>query len=123
MRRYLARVDAAVAGTGNLGDANAFATQLLQQSMQGDTRAFDQLIGSSEAALRELKAIDAPARCREHHSLMVGQLNSGIALLRRVKGATVSMDTTALASLSLAGKDMQNDVMRLQQLDRELRSL
>ncbi len=123
VHRYLQQVDAAVAGTQSMDDANAFATQLLQQSMQGDTSAFDQLIGSSESALRDLKAIQPPARCKEHHSLMVGQLNTGLALLRKVKGATVSMDTTSLATLSMAGKDMQSDLARLQQLDRELRSL
>lgn len=106
-----------------MDDPNAFATQLLQQSMQGDTRAFDQLIGSTEGALRTVQAIKPPARCKEHHSLMMGQLRSGIDLLRKVKGATVSMDAGSLAGLSMQGKDLQGDVMRLQQLDRELRSL
>jgi hypothetical protein len=111
-----------MAGTQSMDDASGFATQLLQQSMQGDTSGFDQLISSSESALQDLKAIKPPARCKEHHKLMIGQLNDGLGLLRKVKSATTSMDTTALSSLSLQGKDLQADTARLQELDRELRA-
>jgi hypothetical protein len=53
---------------------------------------------------------------------MLSQLKTGAGLLRQVKKATVSMDTSGLAALSLQGQGMQTDTLRLQQLDRELRA-
>jgi hypothetical protein len=122
VRRYLAQVDKVMAGTQSLGDANAFATELLQQSMQGDSSGFDHLLETSQAALRDLQAIKPPASCKEHHTLMVRQVRDGIALLSKVGSATTSLDTTSLSSLALQGKDMQSDIARFQELDRQLRS-
>lgn len=122
MRRYFQQLDAAMAGSAAISDPNAFATQLLQQSLQGDTSGFDALLDSAQEALRTVQAIKAPPSCAEHHKLTVGQLREGVDLLSKVRNATASMDTTSLSNLSLEGKGLQADAMRLQELDRTLRA-
>jgi hypothetical protein len=122
VRKYLNRIDAVLAGTPSLSDHSAFATQLLQQSMVGDTTGLDQLIQASDSALSKIREITPPPACKEHHQLMLSQLKTGAGLLRQVKKATMSMDTSGLAALSLQGQGMQTDTLRLQQLDRELRA-
>lgn len=122
IRRYFAQVDAVMADTGALEDPNAFATELLQQSMQGDNSGFESLLNTAKAALGKMQAIKAPAACKEHHQLMVSQLKEGVTLLRSVQSAATTGDTSVLASLALQGKDMRLDIGRLQELDRELRA-
>lgn len=121
-RKYLAQIDQALAATPSLSDPNSFATQLLGQSMTGDTSGFDILLTEARGTLSRLQAIRPPSHCQEHHSLNVKQLQTGIALLGKVKDATQGMDTAALSQLSLQGHAMQSEIIRLQQIDQELRT-
>lgn len=120
--RYLSQIDSVLLGSQNLGDPTAFATQVLQQGMHGDTSGFDQLIASTQQTIDALGEIKPPASCSEHHRLTLGQLRDSLGLLKQVKTATVAMDTSALPALSTQGKSMQADAMRLQELDRKLRA-
>lgn len=121
-REYLAEIDLSLAATPSLSDPSAFATQLLGQSMTGDTSGFDILLSQANGALSRMQAIAAPAHCQEHHALSVKQLEFGIALLGKVKDATQGMDTAALAQLSVQGHALQAEIGRLQRLDQELRA-
>ncbi len=121
-RKYLAQIDQALVATPSLSDPNSFATQLLGQSMTGDTSGFDILLTEARGTLSRLQAIRPPSHCQEHHSLNIKQLQTGIALLGKVKDATQGMDTAALSQLSLQGHAMQSEIVRLQQIDQELRA-
>lgn len=121
-REYLAEIDLSLAATPSLSDPNSFATQLLGQSMTGDTSGFDILLTEANGALSRMQAIEPPAHCQEHHALSVKQLKFGITLLGKVKDATQGMDTAALAQLSVQGHALQAEIGRLQRLDQELRA-
>jgi hypothetical protein len=121
IRRYFAQLDAAMAGTESLGDPNGFATELLQQSLQGDSSGFTALLASAQACLRAVQAIKAPPSCAEHQKLTLRQLKQAIAILGKVQGATTSMDTSSLQALASQGKGLQVEAARLARLDEKLR--
>lgn len=122
IRRYFAQVDAVMAETESLEDPNAFATELLQQSLQGDNSGFESLLKIAQSAVGKMQAIKAPPSCKEHQQLTVAQLKQAVTLLRSVQSAAKTGDTSVLASLSLQGKDMKLDIGRLQKLDNQLRA-
>ena len=122
IRQYFAQVDAIMADTGALEDPNAFATELLQQSMRGDNSGFESLVKTAQSAQNKMAAIKAPASCKEHHKLMVSQLREATDMLRQVAKATTTGDTSVLSSLALQGKDMKTDIGRLEELDTQLRA-
>lgn len=108
--------------TDSMGDPNSFATQILQQAMNGHTEGFDKLIGSTRQALVTMRNITPPPNCREHYELSKRQIEQSLNLLEKVKKATVSMDTSALTALGAEGQSMQGDANRLKQLDEQLRA-
>lgn len=121
MKAYFAKIDKIMAQTEAIGDANAFATQVLQQGMNGKTEGFDNLISSTRKAAQALRSISPPSNCREHYQLLVKQTEQSLSLLEKVKKATVNLDTGELTSLGAEGQTMQADANRLKQLDEQLR--
>lgn len=122
VKTYFAKIDKIMAETESIGDQNAFATQVLQQGMNGKTEGFDNLINSTRKASTALRGITPPPNCREHYQLLLKQTDSSMRLLEKVKSATVSLDTGALTALGAEGQGMQADANRLRQLDEQLRA-
>jgi hypothetical protein len=122
VKAYFAKIDKIMAGTQDIGDQNAFATQLLQQSMNGKTEGFDSLIASTRKTAQALRSITPPPNCREHYHLLLRQTDKSLSLLEKVKKATVNMDTNELTALGAEGQGMQVEANRLKQLDEQLRS-
>lgn len=122
LRVYFQKVDEAVKDSSNLGDANQFATEILQRSLNGDSSGFDRLLANTEKAQAALKAIHPPEACKEHFRLLQRQLEASENLLRKVKAATVSMDTSALSALSSEGHAMEEEAKKFQELERKLRA-
>lgn len=122
VRAYFAKIDQVMSETESMGDQNQFATQILQQGMNGDSAGFDDLISSTRKASAALSSIAAPPSCREHHHLLVGQLDQSLKLLTKVKSAISSMDTDALTSLASEGHQLQSQANRFKQLDQRLRA-
>ncbi|MBX3171445.1 MAG: hypothetical protein KF760_28815 [Candidatus Eremiobacteraeota bacterium] len=122
VKTYFAKIDKIMAETETIGDQNAFATQVLQQGMNGNTEGFDRLIASTRKAATALRSIAPPPNCREHYQLLVKQTEQSLRLLEKVKSATVSLDTGALTALGAEGQSMQTDASRLKQLDEQLRA-
>ena len=122
VQNYFAKIDKIMAETESIGDQNAFATQVLQQGMNGKTEGFDNLIASTRKAATALRSITPPPNCKEHYSLLIKQTEASLRLLEKVKSATVSLDTGALTALGAEGQGMQADANRLKQLDEQLRA-
>lgn len=122
VKTYFAKIDKIMAETESIGDQNAFATQVLQQGMNGKTEGFDNLIASTRKASTALRSITPPPSCREHYQLLLKQTEASMRLLEKVKSATVSLDTGALTALGAEGQGMQADANRLKQLDEQLRA-
>ncbi|MBT9584190.1 hypothetical protein IV102_12685 [bacterium] len=119
--KYFAKIDEAMRDTAAMGDTNQFATEILQQGMNGNTEGFDNLIESTRRAQVALQNIQPPPICQEHYTLLKAQLEQSISLLNRVKSATVSLDSTALTSLAGEGRGMQAEADRFKALDEGLR--
>lgn len=121
VRQYLQSIQEIVASTEEVGNPSDFATDLLTQSMLGDTSGFDRLLSQARACQAQLAGIRPPASCKEHHRLLVTQMNSSVALLQHLKKALDSSDSTALAGLASQGTRLQGQMRRLQRLGEELR--
>lgn len=121
MKAYFDKIDKIMAQTEAIGDSNAFATQVLQQGMNGKTEGFDRLIASTRKASQALRSISPPANCHEHYQLLLRQTAQSLVLLERVKKATINLDTGELSALGAEGQTMQADANRLKQLDEQLR--
>ncbi len=118
---YFKQIDALSLGLGAGSNATEFATDLLQQSLNGDQHGFDELLNSARKNLTAVQAIHPPASCAEHHRLVARQLNQSIAMLTKVKTAMVSMDTSTLTSLSTEGRGMQKEAEMIEKLEKRLR--
>jgi hypothetical protein len=118
---YFAKIDEAMRNTTSMGDSNQFATEILQQALNGNTEGFDNLLETSKATQLAVLKIQAPPPCKEHHRLLNAQLEKSISLLNRVKNATVSFDSAALTSLAGEGRGMQAEADRFKALDERLR--
>lgn len=122
IKGYFEKVDRVLAHTAAMGDANQMATQILQQSMNGDTSGFDGLQSQTRQALNSLSSIQAPARCREHHQLLRRQLEQSLALVGELKQASSSLDTGGLQALAGRGQTLQAEAERLKAIEERLRS-
>lgn len=121
VRQYLQTINEIVASTEEMGNPSDFATDLLTQSMLGDTSGFDRLLSQTRACQAQLASIRPPASCKEHYRLLVTQMNASAALLQHLKKALDSSDSTALAGLASQGTRLQGQMRRLQQMSDELR--
>jgi outer membrane biosynthesis protein TonB len=122
IKAYFDKIDRVLANTAAMGDANQVATQMLQQSMNGDTSGFDELQSQTRQALSALASIQAPGRCREHHQLLRRQLEQSLALVVELKQASSSLDTSGLQALAGRGQALQAEAERLKALEERLRS-
>ena len=121
-REYLRQVDAIVGSSAAGPGSQPFATRLLEQSMSGDATESAALLSRTSQAKSDLEAFDPPDHCREHHSLLLAQIADALALLKEVQTATQSGDTAKLTTLAAGGQQRQAEALRLQEIDRKLRS-
>lgn len=121
VRKYLAEVEGITAGTEDLGNPSTFATDLLNQSMMGDTSGIDTLLSQAQQSQAALSAIRPPQSCKEHYRLMSAQMKASVGLLQQLKTALQTSDSSGLAALAGQGSAMQTQARRLQQLTNELK--
>lgn len=123
VRAYLDRVESITAGTQDLGDPNEFASNLLNQSLLGDTSQLDGLVTQSQHCLDQLKALEPPPRCKSHRQLAIAQVQSSLKLLKGLRQALQTSDSEALMSLAAQGRQMQSQVAHLERMSQELRQI
>ena len=120
-RAYFLQVDAILQNTASIDDPNQFATKFLQQAMSGDTSGFDSLLATTREARTSLQSVTPPPSCKEHHTMLMGQLSQSAVLLNEVYQAIQSNDTSKLSAVAARGQSMQADTERFKQLDLSLR--
>lgn len=118
---YFSQMDALNITLGAGSDNTQFATDLLQQSLNGDQHGFDELLSATRKNLSAVQAIHPPEVCKEHHRLVTRQLNQSIAMLSKVKSAIVTMDSSTLTALASQGQGMQKEAEMIQKLEKKLR--
>ncbi len=117
---YLQKVDAIV-GRSAFAKPQSFSVRLLHQAMSSPPSEFDSLVSKTEEARTELSKVAPPADCREHHTLILQQLDEAIRLLGQTKEANASGDTRVLLKQLEVAQGSQADAVRLQTVDRALR--
>lgn len=122
LRRYFEQIDRVLAHTAGMGDANQHATELLQQSMNGDSSGFDRLQSETRQALGALRQIRPPSRCGDYHRLLLHQLEESLTLVKELRSASSSLDTSGLQSLAARGHTLQAEADRLKELETRLRA-
>lgn len=120
-RAYFQQVDAILQNTASIDDPNQFATKFLQQAMSGDTSGFNSLLTTTRQAKTSLQSLTPPPSCKEHHTMLLGQLSQSVVLLNEVYQAIQSNDTSKLSSVAARGQAMQADTEKFKQLDSSLR--
>ena len=120
--RYLNQVNQVTAQTGDLGDPNQIANEVLQQSVNGDNSGINNLISKARAAQAQLRAITPPPAAKEHYQLLVKTTQTSVGLLEQLKKATSGGDMSGLTGISAQGQSMQGDATRLQELTQELKA-
>lgn len=121
IRKYLAEVEAVTAGTEDLGNPSTFATDLLNQSMLGDTSGIDTLLAQARQGQAALSEIHPPPSCKEHYQLLSAQMKASVNMLQQLKKALQTSDTSGLAALAGQGSAMQSQAQRLVRLTQELK--
>src|SRR5204862_2310337 len=74
------------------GDPQATAMALLKQAASGDPSGFDKMLASQQKLRDQLRQVNVPVPCQEHHSLSERAIDDGIRLLSRTRDAAVSQD-------------------------------
>lgn len=122
VRAYFAAMDATVGTAATWNDPEAMAQAALSQGSEGNPAGFDRLLGANREALQRMRAVSPPPECAQHHALAVSVMERGIAMLERVRAATLAQDTAPLAALAAQGQELQRAVDDLAALERGLRA-
>lgn len=117
---YFQSIDAIV-GRSAFATPQSFSVRLLHQAMSSPPSEFDSLLSKTSQARTDLAAVNPPEDCREHHSLVLGQLDEALRLLGETKDANASGDTRVLLEQLEVAQGSQADAVRLQTIDRALR--
>lgn len=121
-REYFRQIDSILKNTTSIDDPNQFATQFLQQAMNGDDSGFESLIATTRKTKAAIEGVSPPPSCQEHHRLLLKQVSESVVLLAEVHQAISTNDTSRLTSVAARGQEMQAETQSFQELDRRLRA-
>ncbi|MBK6683593.1 MAG: hypothetical protein IPG45_03905 [Deltaproteobacteria bacterium] len=102
-------------------DQQAFAQQLLGESMGGDLSGFDDLIREAEAAERAARAITPPPAAAEHHRQLLGLLGESRRILQAEKEALAQKDPALLTGLLASAQSLEAKAKALAATEAQLR--
>lgn len=118
---YFAQLERLEASGKTWGDPQQLALQLVQQSAQGDRRAFEELLSTERQARESLRALPVPPACREHHAEALALMDEAIGLLGRLGQAMASQDLTALQGFVSTAHELEARTRRLDALGTSLK--
>jgi len=117
---YFTQMDALQ--SGGIGDANAFATTLLQGATSGDFSGIDDLVRAAGDAERRAAAVQPPAECAEYHRMAVTLLQESRTMIIALRDGLKRNDTDALTSLGAAAQSMKSRADTLAAAEKALRA-
>jgi hypothetical protein len=103
-------------------DPNAYAYQLAEASMKGDTSGFDELLAGLETARREAQSMTPPPACAGYHREMLVMLAESSTMLRAMRDAIASRNLEELAAIAGKAQSMQSRVDALEAMEKQIRS-
>jgi hypothetical protein len=106
VRDYFAQMQA-IQTVSPTNDTGEFANKLLTASMAGDTSGFDDLVKVAEAGASQARAITPPAACADYHQKLIAMLGESVDMVRTLKRAIATNNSTALTALAASGTSLQ----------------
>lgn len=102
-------------------DQQAFAQQLLGDSMGGDLSGFDALIREAEAAEKAARALSPPAAAAQHHRQLLELLGESRRILQAEKEALAQKDPALLTGLLASAQSLEAKAKALAATEAQLR--
>ena len=118
---YFTQMDALQSG-GPIGDANAFATTLLQGATSGDFSGIDELVRAAGDAERRAAALQPPGECAEYHHMAVTLLQESKTMVTALRDGLKRSDANALTSLGASAQSMKSRADTLAAAEKALRA-
>jgi hypothetical protein len=104
---YFRNVDTIQSRAKSWNDPEALARTLLEQGSRGDTSGFDGLAAANRKVRDDLRALDVPEPCREHHRATLALVEESVSMLERVKSQLQGSDTSSLTAIAGSGQDLE----------------
>jgi hypothetical protein len=118
---YFARMDAVAAQVKATQDPQALARTILDETLSGNMRGFEDLIATQRALQARMAEVLPPSACREHHERSLRLIGRAIALLERTRDAVAGKNTTVLAGIAPEGRAIEEEAKAVDALASELR--
>jgi hypothetical protein len=118
---YFAQMDGVAAQVKAAQDPQALAQTILDQTLSGNTTAFDELIATQRALQARMAAVVPPSSCREHHRRSLQLVGRAIALLERTRDAMAGKGSSDLAGVATEGRAIEEEARATDALANELR--
>jgi hypothetical protein len=104
---YFRNVDAIQSRAKSWNDPEALARTLLEQGSRGDMSGFDGLAAANRKVRDDLRALDVPEPCREHHRATLALVEESVSMLERVKSQFQGSDTSSLAAIAGSSQELE----------------
>jgi hypothetical protein len=104
---YFRNVDAIQSRAKSWNDPEALARTLLEQGSRGDMSGFDGLAAANRKVREDLRALDVPEPCQEHHRATLALVEESVSMLERVKSQFQGSDSSSLAAIAGSGQELE----------------
>jgi hypothetical protein len=119
--RYFSELTLLEGQAQGLSNPQQLAMRLLRQVAEGDTSGFDELIATLSQAREQIRAVQAPAPCREHQRITLELADAGLRLLRGVRDGALRGDLGALLSLTTEARGLETRARELEEIAAQIR--
>ncbi|MFI5184892.1 MAG: hypothetical protein ACHQNV_10865 [Vicinamibacteria bacterium] len=104
---YFGKVEAIQSRAKSWSDPEALARSLLEQGSRGDVSGFDGLAAANAKVRDELRAVEVPEPCREHHRMTLALIDESVSMLERVKSQLQGSDAGSLGQIAESAHDLE----------------
>lgn len=107
--RYFEQVESIQSQGKYWSDPQALAKALMDQAGKGDSSGFDKLLETNRRVRDELRGLQVPAPCAEHHRLTLALVEDGMSLLSQVRDSAMNptQDMGALNAYATGGRELE----------------
>ena len=121
IRRYFTTLDA-ISAPHAQGDNNARAESAVKQGVMGDGSALEDIKREYANTLSQLREMEVPSSCKEHHTLTMRAIEDGLSLLELTRAAATTGDVTMAARAAEQGNALLARTREADELAERLRA-
>jgi len=118
---YFTQMDAIQSGAA-IGDAEEFATTIVNAALSGNLSGIDDLVRSAGDAERRAIALQPPDECADYHRLAITLLQESRALATTLRDGLKRNDADALTSVGASAQAMKSRAENLAATEKALRA-